>query len=236
MTKKKIVSLCLAAVLVVMAIAGATMAYFTDTKTADNTFTVGNVKIVLDEALVDNEGHAVTGEKAERVTGNDYGIEAVYPGATLDKDPTVKNTGKNPAYIRATVNVSNWMVLCDTFYPEFGKTYPAEGYEQSLKLLVGDLGEGWTIESVTTGDNYGFTGTLIMDAKFVLKYDKVLQPGESTTAMFSHVMIPTNVGAPAANGAVPSFESFNEMKIVAQAIQANSFDTWEAAFTAFDGQ
>ena len=45
MTKKKIVSLCLAAVLVVMAIAGATVAYFTDTDAKDNTFTVGNVKI-----------------------------------------------------------------------------------------------------------------------------------------------------------------------------------------------
>lgn len=54
MTKKKIVSLCLAAVLVVMAIAGATVAYFTDTKTADNTFTMGNVKITLDETDVTN--------------------------------------------------------------------------------------------------------------------------------------------------------------------------------------
>ena len=47
MTKKKIVSLCLAAVLVVMAIAGATVAYFTDTDAKTNTFTVGNVKIEL---------------------------------------------------------------------------------------------------------------------------------------------------------------------------------------------
>ena len=37
MTKKKIVSLCLAAVLVVMAIAGATVAYFTDTDTVSYT-------------------------------------------------------------------------------------------------------------------------------------------------------------------------------------------------------
>ena len=38
MTKKKIVSLCLAAMLVVMAIAGATVAYFTDTDNETNTF------------------------------------------------------------------------------------------------------------------------------------------------------------------------------------------------------
>ena len=81
MTKKKIVSLCLAAVLVVMAIAGATVAYFTDTKTAKNTFTMGNVQIKLDETNVnDPEG--------DRVTSNEYNV---YPGAVVTKDPIVHN-------------------------------------------------------------------------------------------------------------------------------------------------
>ena len=101
MTKKKIITLALVAVITVMAIASASIAYFTDTKTAKNTFTMGNVKIALDEAPVNEEGHAIDGD---RVTANEYGIEAVYPGATLDKDPTVHNTGKNPAYIRVNWN------------------------------------------------------------------------------------------------------------------------------------
>ena len=49
MTKKKIVTLALAAVLAVMAVAGASLAYLTDSKSATNTFTVGNVKIELIE-------------------------------------------------------------------------------------------------------------------------------------------------------------------------------------------
>ena len=49
MTKKKIISLCLAAVLTVTAVAGASLAYLTDTKDVENTFTVGRVKIDLVE-------------------------------------------------------------------------------------------------------------------------------------------------------------------------------------------
>ena len=52
--------------------------------------------------------------------------------------------------------------------------------------------------------------------------------------MFRHVYIPANVGD-RIDGAIPSFASFNEMNITAQAIQANGFESWEAAFNAFDG-
>ena len=71
MTKTKIITLALVAVIAVMAIAGASIAYFTDTKTASNTITMGNVRIVLDEAPVDAEGKATGGD---RVTANEYGI------------------------------------------------------------------------------------------------------------------------------------------------------------------
>lgn len=227
MSKKKIITLALVAIIAVTAIASASIAYFTDTKTATNTFTVGNVKITLDEAPVDEEGKATDGN---RVTGNDYGIDAVYPGATLDKDPTVHNVGKNPAYIRATINVSDWMNICAAFYPEYDKHFMEEGYEQSLMLLVDELGKDWSIVGVTAGDTFALGA---LDAKFVLKYDGVLAAGEDTTPMFRHVMIPTSVGE--SNGyATPLFDSFKEIKITAQAIQANGFDSWEAAFAAFD--
>ena len=49
MSKKKIVSLCLAAILVVTAVAGVSLAYLTDSKQAANTFTVGKVRIDLIE-------------------------------------------------------------------------------------------------------------------------------------------------------------------------------------------
>lgn len=88
MTKKKIVSLCLAAVLVVMAVAGATVAYFTDTDSKDNTFTVGNVDITLTEPSWNTNGQE---------------SDDVYPGEPLKKDPTVENVGKNPCFVRIKV-------------------------------------------------------------------------------------------------------------------------------------
>lgn len=223
MTKKKIITLALVAVIAVTAIAGASLAYFTDTKTATNTFTMGNVKIALDEAPVDEAGKATDGD---RVTSNEYGIDAAFPGAVLDKDPTVHNTGKNPAYIRATVNVSNWMNLCAAYYPDFKETFPNEGYKAALNLIVGELGEGWSVVGVVAGDTFTIGQ---FDAKFILKYDGVLAVGEDTTPMFNTVIIPDGIDN--ANA-----ESFDEIKIVAQAIQANSFDTWEDAFAAFDAE
>ena len=214
MTKKRFVAILLCVTLVALAAIGATFAYLTDTKTVDNTFTMGNVAIKLDETNVNDPTGA-------RVTSNAY---HVYPGAVVKKDPIVHNVGANAAYIRATVNVSDWMNLCAAYYPEFGIAYPHEGYEKSLELLVGTLGEGWSVVGVTAGD----TMTLgQFDAKFILKYEGALAAGADTTAMFQTVTIPAGIDN-------ANTDSFKEVKVVAQAIQADGFDTWEDAFAAYD--
>ena len=84
--------------------------------------------------------------------------------------------------------------------------------------------DGWSVVEVVAGDVFTIGQ---FDAKFVLKYDGVLAPGESTTPMFEHITIPTGIDNANAS-------CFDEVKIVAQAIQANSFDSWEAAFAAYD--
>lgn len=216
MTKKRFVAILLCVTLVALAAIGATFAYLTDTKTVDNTFTMGNVAIKLDETNVNDP----TGD---RVTSNAYNV---YPGAVVTKDPIVHNTGKNAAYIRATVNVSNWMNLCAAYYPDFGIAYPNEGYEKSLELLVGQLGNGWSVVGVEAGDTFTIGQ---FDAKFILKYDGKLAANADTTAMFQTVTIPTGIDN-------ASTDSFKEVKVVAQAIQADGFDTWEAAFAAYDAK
>ena len=67
--KKLLLAVCCAALLVCVSI-GATVAYLTSTGTVENTFTVGNVNITLDETKVDLNGNAVT--PAERSNGNRY--------------------------------------------------------------------------------------------------------------------------------------------------------------------
>ena len=214
--KKKIVAICLVACLAVIAIAGATLAYFTDTKKAENTFTMGNVKITLDETDIDDPD-------GDRVTKNDYNV---YPGQTVVKEPIVHNVGANDAYIRATVNVSNWMNLVAAYYPDFKETFPNDGYKAALNLLVGELGEGWSVVGVETGDVFKIGQ---FDAKFILKYDGKLASGADTPAMFEKVIIPAGIDNANAS-------SFSSVKVVAEAIQADGFDSWEAAFAAYDAK
>ena len=60
--KKKLIAICLCVALAAVAVVGASLAYFTDTKSATNTFTVGNVKINLIESRYHRQGSGGTGD------------------------------------------------------------------------------------------------------------------------------------------------------------------------------
>ena len=83
-TRSKALLLTLCAVVLVIATVFGTMAYLTSTDEVVNTFTVGSVKITLDEAKVTTDGKPV--EDAERVKANAYHL---LPGNEYEKDPTV---------------------------------------------------------------------------------------------------------------------------------------------------
>ena len=83
MKKKALLVMLCAALLVVSAVLG-TLAYFTDTDNATNTFTVGKVGIELDEAEVNPNG---TLKSEDRVKENKYHL---LPGMEYIKDPTIK--------------------------------------------------------------------------------------------------------------------------------------------------
>ena len=86
--KKKIISLCLVAALAVVAIAGTSLAYFTDKDAKTNTFTLGNVDIELTEKNWATPAAAV-------------------PDVEYAKDPVVTNIGANDAWIRVDVTLSD---------------------------------------------------------------------------------------------------------------------------------
>ena len=60
--KKKLTAIFLCVALVAIAVVGASLAYFTDTDEATNTFTVGNVKIDLIESRFHREGNDNSGD------------------------------------------------------------------------------------------------------------------------------------------------------------------------------
>lgn len=84
MKKFKALLVVACALLLVAASVFGTMAYLTSTATVTNTFTVGKVKITLDEAKVEQNGTAVA--PAVRVDNNSYKL---MPGHSYTKDPTV---------------------------------------------------------------------------------------------------------------------------------------------------
>ena len=92
--KKKITAICLCVALLAIAIVGATLAYFTDTKSATNTFTVGNVKIDLIESQFHREGNDNSGDTSipdptHKVTAAD-GMKYVTTGHTMFTNEEIK--------------------------------------------------------------------------------------------------------------------------------------------------
>ena len=158
----KALLLMLCAVLLVAASVLGTMAYLTSTDTVTNTFTVGKVAITLDEALVDTNGHATTGN---RVKANAYHL---LPGHEYDKDPTVHveadsencylfvkvengisafEATANP--IASQITANGWTALTDVtgvYYKEHTKATTATDYVVFKNFKIADNAQsvsGW---------------------------------------------------------------------------------------------
>ena len=96
--RKKLLVLSLCVALAAIAIAGASLAYFTDTKSATNTFTVGNVKIDLIESKFHREGNDNSGDTSipdptHTVTAADN-MKYVTTGHTMFTDDEIKADAK----------------------------------------------------------------------------------------------------------------------------------------------
>lgn len=143
--KKKIIALSLVAVMALVAITGATLAYFTDTDEATNTFTVGNVEIdLIEQQRGENGLEEFTQQKhLYPIVGSAQGEKDDYclPVANnyVDKIITVKNTGSEDAYVRVYFAIPSAL---DDGYDQFnagknilhfnfGKYYDAENVEHS---------------------------------------------------------------------------------------------------------
>lgn len=112
-TKTKALVLALCAVLLVVTTVFVTMAYLTSQDTVQNTFTVGEVTISLDEldvddddVLTDNKEYTKDGITTIRDKANEYKL---IPGKTYTKDPTI-HVGANSEPCYLFVKVENGLV------------------------------------------------------------------------------------------------------------------------------
>lgn len=153
--KKKKTILAALVLLLVVAVGGA-IAYFTDTDTKTNTFTIGNVDISLTEDGWDALADA-----------NDNDIpdvaEDMMPGESVTKDPTINNLStKNPAYVFAKVEVPCTTIVAPATTSEEFFTYTTNAGWTELSSAAVACTSGGTATHVYY---YGTGGTLTALAK-----------------------------------------------------------------------
>ena len=173
--KKKITAIFLCVALVAIAIVGASLAYFTDTKSATNTFTVGNVKI----ELLESQYHRVNAGK-----GNAVGqTEPLMGGYLWAADVDMQGTPENTPNYTTSGEVWDGQYFSDAQIEADAKTYK-DGYfaEHSQNMVPGaNVRKNPYVKNTGASDAYIRIRTLIPVSLF-----EVIDNGPSywtTTAM-----------------------------------------------------
>ena len=131
MKKKK--TILAAIVLLLVFVVGGAIAYFTDTDSATNTFTIGNVDIDLVESTWENLDTDTVDKNNNKIPD---AAEDMMPGETVDKDPVVKNLStKNPAYVFVKVEVPCSNIIT---------TAAPDDEETPVELFRYSVNTGWT--------------------------------------------------------------------------------------------
>ena len=222
-TKSKALLLTLCAVLLVTASVLGTMAFLTSTASVKNTFTVGSVKITLDEAKVTPDGKPVEG--AARVAENSYKL---MPGHTYTKDPTIHvDAASEDCFIRAKVTLTNakeWIAIA-TKYADNKVENIIKGTDDNI-WWVSQPAVDETANTVTYTfvykneshtDELGKRIWTSTDSKDLVLFDEIAIPGGLTNDELAAV-------------------GSSKITVVAEAIQADGFETEAAAWAAFDAQ
>lgn len=200
MKNSKKIAIATCALCAVMSVSGI-CAYFTDTDSAVNNFTVGEVKIDLDEPNFPTPPP-----------------EDVPPGGEVEKDPQVENTGKNSAYVFIKVAAPK-----DTFIKAAadGTRIDKEAVLQELFLVKsGDgefksLADGYNQDKWELLPDYTDTKSSTEYNYYVFAYKSIVAKGETTATLFDKVKL---------ENAVEGFIDNNryEININAYAIQSEN--------------
>lgn len=233
-TKSKVLllTICLTA-LIVTSMFG-TIAYLTDAEGVTNTFTVGKVKINLDEAVVKEDGTQDGDKRTEE--GNTYHL---LPGHTYVKDPTVTiDKDSEDTYVRMVMTVHNANAVQAIIDADDTET------DKGKIVDYADLFTGWQpdkwlyedykINSAANTITFEFRYYTTVNGESGQKKNGVLEP------LFTELIVPEYVTGDqlaALYGAETDTEGKLKIEIVAHAIQAAGFENNEdAAWSAFDSQ
>lgn len=205
---KKILALCLVIVLAATAVTGATLAYFTDDDAKTNTFTVGDVKIHINEWMENENGEWV------EYTDNQKLAPIAQADAPFNKLVETVNDGSEDAYIRT-------FVTC----PKDMYNFLGLGFSKQSKVLTNNAGKN--MYSLTSWKDVGtFTINDEETSVFLCEYKGIVRPGESVLSLANVWLYETLT-----NEQIESFELEGgafKVEVVSQAIQAENLSYDEA--------
>ena len=247
--KKKLTAIFLCVALVAIAVVSASLAYFTDTDEATNTFTAGGVKINLIEQQVNKEGTELEkfkqGQVLMPIVGSAQGEKDNFgqPVAEnyIDKIVTIKNTGKSDAYVRAYFAIPSAL---DNGYEDFnaGANILHFNFGNENGVSTEDVQWKWTHDS-----KWNYFETTIDNVAYNVYYADYYQPlkADATTEQFiSGVYLDSNVNMNAEGNYIdPRFPDADlsilkgtvSCPVMAVAVQADGFKTVDDAITAAFG-
>lgn len=218
--RRILLTVCSAALLVCVTV-GATVAYLTSTDKVENTFTVGNVQIKLDEAKANPDGSFVPND--DRVKANDYKL---LPGHTYNKDPMVTVlSGSESCYVKMTVTFTKADAL-DKIFDKLNEGKP-DNEKIQLTSIFNEYNSANWIYKGNTEDTDAKTRTY----EFWYK-DTVAAPTADVAldALFDSITVPGSI----TNDQLKTLEGM-KITVNAYAIQADGFASADAAWAAFAG-
>lgn len=231
--KKKIISICLAAALMLLTITGASLAYFTDTDKADNVFTTGKVDIQLKENFEQN---------SKLLPGNQNAVE---------KEVWIElNEGSEDAYVWYEYMIPAEL---DSKVNREAVVF-VDCYEQTWEQLPGHTGR-WIFDYTGNGVKNGLIGTeeisgIIYNKYLAIYTDKLsFTPADPDNITVANTATYAGMAQVRMNSKVETDENKNytlngeeidfdfskgiTVPIRAYGIQAQGFDDVYAAYAAY---
>ena len=250
--KKKITALCLCVTMLAIAIVGASLAYFTDTKDATNTFTVGNVKIELIEQQRGENGLEPFEQNKHLypIVGSAQGEKDALGMPTaknyVDKMVTIENKGSEAAYIRAYFAIPSAL---DDGYETFNAGLNVLHFNFGNKVVNGAISSTEGVEWIWThGSKWNYFETTLSDGikynVYYADYYQAVDAGATTEQLVQGVYLDKTFDIKdgkcyAFGKEVTLDDGWNWEKvscpIFAVAVQAAGFDSAEEAVTAAFG-
>lgn len=220
--RKKNMLIAAVASLVVLATVGGTLAFFTDTETAVNVVTMGNVNIEIDEdptnSIEDDPRYDFGYEFIEDGTGFKY--TGVVPNDTVYKIADIHNIGANSAYVRLKIDT--------TITAANGDPLLSDGIRY---MHTSPSTEGGFAERKFADDGYYYYEDILLDKNSAEEQ----KPDADCFEFLHHVLIPETWGNEYAGATI-------KINIIAEAIQSDNVEVGEvqgaeatkAAFSQID--